>query len=58
MQRILKEVTEHMEEQYSAHHYLEKLRSDNESLAMKEKDRKVTPNAGEKNRHDNVYIPM
>ena len=41
LQRVLKEVTEHMEEQYSAHHYLEKLRADNESLAMKEKDRKV-----------------
>lgn len=41
LQRVLKEVTEHMEEQYTAHHYLEKLRADNETLAMKEKDRKI-----------------
>ena len=30
-----------MEQQYSAHQYLEKLRSENESLALKEKERQV-----------------
>ncbi len=30
-----------MEEQHTAHHYLEKLRKENESIALKEKDRQV-----------------
>lgn len=38
---MLAEVTEHMEQQYSAHRYLEKLRAENESIALKEKERKV-----------------
>jgi chromosome segregation ATPase len=41
LQKILSEVTEHMEQQYTAHSYLEKLRADNETLAIKEKDRKI-----------------
>ena len=41
LQRVLAEVTDHMEQQYSAHQYLEKLRSENESLALKEKERQV-----------------
>ena len=41
MQRILAEVTEHMEQQYSAHRYLEKLRSENETMAVREKERQV-----------------
>ena len=41
LQRVLAEVTDHMEQQYSAHQYLERLRSENESLALKEKDRQV-----------------
>lgn len=42
MQRMLAEVTDHMEQQYSAHKYLEKLRSENESIALKEKERLVS----------------
>lgn len=42
MQRVLAEVTDHMEQQYSAHKYLEKLRTDNESIALKEKERTVS----------------
>ena len=30
-----------MEEQHTAHHYLEKLRKENETIALKEKDRQV-----------------
>ena len=30
-----------MEEQHTAHHYLEKLRKENESIALKEKDHQV-----------------
>ena len=41
LQRVLAEVTEHMEQQYSAHRYLEKLRAENETIALKEKERKV-----------------
>ena len=41
MQHVLAEVTEHMAQQHSAHKSLEKLRAENESLALKEKDRKV-----------------
>lgn len=41
MQRVLAEVTDHMEQQYSAHRYLEKLRTENESIALKEKERTV-----------------
>ena len=41
MQRILAEVTEHMEQQYSAHRYLEKLRSENEAMSVQEKERQV-----------------
>ena len=42
MQKVLAEVTEHMEQQYSAHKYLEKLRVENESIALKEKERVVS----------------
>lgn len=41
MQNVLAEVTDHMEQQYSAHRYLEKLRSENENIALKEKERTV-----------------
>ena len=41
LQRVLKEVTQHMEEQHTSHHYLEKLRKENEAIALKEKDRQV-----------------
>ncbi len=41
MQRVLGEVTQHMEQQYSAHRYLEKLRTENETIAIKEKERLV-----------------
>ena len=41
MQHVLAEVTDHMAQQHSAHKSLEKLRAENESLAIKEKDRKV-----------------
>lgn len=41
MQRILAEVTEHMEEQYTSHKYLEKLQAENEAVALQERDRKV-----------------
>ncbi len=41
MQKVLAEVTDHMEQQYSAHQYLERLRSDNEGVALKEKERVV-----------------
>ncbi len=43
MQRVLAEVTQHMEQQYSSHRYLEKLRAENETMALQEKDRKVFP---------------
>ena len=42
MQRVLAEVTEHMEQQYSAHKYLDKLRSENEMINIKEKERLVS----------------
>ena len=41
MQRVLAEVTDHMEQQYSAHNYLEKLRTENEAMAIKERERQV-----------------
>ena len=41
MQRVLAEVTEHMEQQYSAHRYLEKLRLQNEAMSVQEKERQV-----------------
>jgi len=41
VQHVLAEVTEHMAQQHSAHKSLEKLRAENESLALKEKERKV-----------------
>ena len=41
LQRVLSEVTQHMEQQYSAHYYLEKMRIENEAMALKEKDRQV-----------------
>ena len=41
MQKVLAEVTEHMEQQYSAHRYLEKLRTENEAIVLKEKERAV-----------------
>ena len=41
VQHVLAEVTEHMAQQHSAHKSLEKLRAENESLAIKEKERKV-----------------
>ena len=41
MQKVLAEVTDHMEKQYSAHQYLERLRSENENVAIKEKERVV-----------------
>lgn len=42
MQKVLAEVTDHMEQQYSSHRYLEKLRTDNECIALKEKERTVS----------------
>ena len=42
MQRMLSEVTHHMEQQYTAHRNLEKLRTENEKLALRQKDRKVS----------------
>ena len=44
MQRVLAEVTDHMEQQYTAHRYLEKLRTENEGIAIKEKERMVRKN--------------
>lgn len=41
MQKVLAEVTDHMEQQHSAHRYLEKLRMENEAIVLKEKDRAV-----------------
>ena len=41
MQRVLADVTRHMEQQYLAQKSLEKLRADNETLALRQKDRKV-----------------
>ena len=41
MQRILSEVTHHMEQQYVAHRNLDKLRLENEGLSLRQKDRKV-----------------
>ena len=41
MQKVLAEVTDHMEQQYSAHKALDKLRADNETVAIKEKERMV-----------------
>ena len=41
MQRVLADVTRHMEQQYLAQKSLEKLRADNEALAIRQKDRKV-----------------
>lgn len=38
---MLAEVTDHMEQQYSAHNYLEKLRTENEAMANKEQKRQV-----------------
>lgn len=42
MQRVLAEVTDHMQQQYTAHRYLEKLRNENEGIALKEKERVVS----------------
>jgi chromosome segregation ATPase len=41
MQRILSEVTRHMEQQYVAHRNLDKLRLENEGLSLRQKDRKI-----------------
>ena len=41
MQKVLAEVTDHMEQQYTAHRYLEKLRTENEGIVIKEKERMV-----------------
>ena len=41
LKHILAEVTEHMEQQYSNQRYLDKLRADNEAVAMLERERKV-----------------
>ena len=40
-QRVLSEVTDHMEQQHTAHKYLESLRSENERIVLKEKEREV-----------------
>ena len=40
-QRILSEVTDHMEQQHTAHKYLESLRLENERIVLKEKEREV-----------------
>ena len=34
-------MTDHMEQQHTAHKYLESLRSENERIVLKEKDREV-----------------
>lgn len=41
MQKVLAEVTDHMEQQHTAHRYLEKLRTENEGIVLKEKERLV-----------------
>ena len=41
MQKMLAEVTDHMEQQYTAHRYLERLRTENEGIMLKEKERLV-----------------
>ena len=41
MKRVLAEVTGHMEQQYSNQRYLDKLRADNEAMALLEKERQV-----------------
>ena len=41
MQKVLAEVTDHMEKQYSHHQKLERLRSENETIALREKERVV-----------------
>lgn len=56
MQKVLAEVTDHMEQQYSAHRYLEKLRSENENIAMREKERTVRK-WGYRTRELNVHTP-
>lgn len=40
-QHVLSDVTRHMEQQYLAQKSLEKLRAENEALAIRQKDRKV-----------------
>lgn len=41
VKRVLAEVTGHMEQQYSNQRYLDKLRADNEAMALLEKERQV-----------------
>ena len=41
MKQILLEVTDHMEQQYAAQRYLEKLHSENEAMVLREKEREV-----------------
>ena len=41
MKRVLAEVTDHMEQQYSNQRYLDKLRADNETMALLERERQV-----------------
>ena len=41
VKRVLAEVTGHMEQQYSNQRYLDKLRANNETMALLEKERQV-----------------
>lgn len=41
MKRVLAEVTDHMEQQYSNQRYLDTLRTDNEAMALLERERHV-----------------
>ena len=41
MQRLLEEVTLHIQQQSDSHQYLERVRVENEALALQEKDREV-----------------
>ena len=41
MKRLLEEMTLHIQQQSDSHQYLEKVRVENEVLALQEKDREV-----------------
>ena len=40
-QRLLQEMTQHIQQQSDSHKYLDKLRVENEQMALQEKDRQV-----------------
>lgn len=41
MKQVLSELADHMEQQHTAHKYLEKLHSENEAMVLREKDKEV-----------------